>query len=84
MGRHSVSRVTPPTRMIAITSAADKSRSQFPTAGEESTGRPAAGSGVVPLDEKKRGSSADVIEEALGQGLESLTNGYGPAAARDG
>ncbi len=67
-----------------MTSAADESRSQFPTAGGESTGHPAAGSGVVPSDEKKRGSSADVIEEALGQGLESLTNGYGPASVRDG
>ncbi len=45
----------------------------------------AAGSGVVPLlNEKKRGSSADVVEEALGQGLESLTSEYRRAAARDG
>ncbi len=36
------------------------------------------------MDEKKQDLSADVVEEALGQGLESLTSEYGRAAARDG
>ena len=90
MGRHSVmlnpdsvSRVTPPTTMTAITST-DESMSQFPTAGGESTGSSEAGSWAVPLDEKKRGSSADVIEEVLGQCLESLTNEYDRAGTRNG
>jgi hypothetical protein len=79
----SVSRVTPPTTITAITST-DESMSQFPTAGVESTGSSAAGSGVVPLDEKNRGSSAGVVERVPGQCLESLTNEYGRAAARNG
>src|SRR6266702_1889103 len=90
MGRHSVmlspdsvSRVTPPTMTTAMTSA-DESRSQFPTAGGESTGSSAAGRVTVPLEEKKRGSSADAVEETLGQDLESLMNEYGRAATRDG
>ena len=89
MGRHSVmlspdsvSRVTPPTTMTTITST-DESMSQFPTAGGESTGSSAAGNGVVPLDEKKRGSSAVVVEGVLGQCLESLANEYGRAAVRN-
>ena len=91
MGRHSVmlspdsvSRVTPPTMMTAMTSA-DESMSQFPTAGGDSTGSSAAVRGIVPLDEKKRGSSAGVVEEVPGRGLDSLTNEYCRAVAtRDG
>lgn len=89
MGRHSVmlspdsvSRVTPPTTMTAITSA-DESMSQFPTAGGESTGSSAAGSGDVPLDEKKRGSSAGFVEGVPCQCLEGLANEYGRAAVRN-
>jgi hypothetical protein len=79
----SVSRVTPPTTITAMTST-DESMSQFPTAGVESTGSSAAGSGVVPLDEKNRGSSAGVVERVPDQCLESLTNEYGRAAVRNG
>src|SRR6266404_3033093 len=77
MGRHSVmlspdsvSRVTPPTTITAMTST-DESMSQFPTAGGENTGSPAEGSAVVPLDEEKRSSSADVEGKPLNQGKPS-------------
>jgi hypothetical protein len=64
MGRHSVMlspdsvrRVTPPTTMTAMTRV-EESKSQFPTAGGESTGRCCA-SGccpwALPFEEKKRG-----------------------------
>ena len=79
MGRHSVMlspdsvrRVTPPTTMTAMTRV-EESKSQFPTAGGESTGRWVAGS--VPFDEKKRGSKAD-LGRANDPGLGNSANEY--------
>jgi hypothetical protein len=95
MGRHSVMlspdsvrRVMPPTTMTARTRA-EESKSQFPTAGGEITGScsccwadtASAGSSSAPLDEKKRGSSADdlgrVAVVAIGSRLENAAMEYG-------
>jgi len=78
IGRHSVMlspdsvrRVTPPTTMTARTRT-EESKSQFPTAGGESTGScwfcccaDAAGSSSAPLDEKNRGSSTDLCKDVV-------------------
>ena len=63
MGRHSVMlspdsvrRVTPPTTMTAMTRV-EESKSQFPTAGGESTGSCCASGccqSALPFEEKKR------------------------------
>lgn len=67
IGRHSVMlnpdsvrRVTPPTRMTAKTRVEER-KSQFATAGVESTGSCASGCQCAPpFDEKKRGGSGCV------------------------
>jgi hypothetical protein len=77
IGRHSVMlspdsvrRVTPPTTMTAMTRV-EENKSQFPTAGGESTGSWAASS--VSFDEKKRCSVTDLGSDD-GHGLENLVN----------
>ena len=60
--------------------SAEESMSQFQTAGGESTGSSDAESGVVPLDEKNRGSSAGLVGGVPGR----LMNEYGRAGTRNG